>query len=161
MARPTKLTSEVTKRICDAIQLGATYEHAAQYGGVTYRAMRNWVQRGENEIERRDNPRVVEGTQKWNTEEPFVQFFQDIKDAEAKAVIGWLAKIEKAANEGTWQAAAWKAERRYPGIYGKQVQEHKHIGKVNHTFTIDDFMKAQSDLRQWQADDSNGNTDTD
>jgi hypothetical protein len=29
--------------------------------------------------------------------------------------------IDKAAGEGTWQAAAWKLERRYPESYGRTV----------------------------------------
>ena len=33
--------------------------------------------------------------------------------------------IEQAAKDGTWQAAAWKLERRYPQEYGKTVQEHQ------------------------------------
>jgi hypothetical protein len=35
-----------------------------------------------------------------------------------------LAKIEKAASDNNWAAAAWKLERRYPDVYGRTVQEH-------------------------------------
>jgi hypothetical protein len=38
-------------------------------------------------------------------------------------MVGWLAKIEAAANEGAWQAAAWKLERRYPHEYGRSAVE--------------------------------------
>ena len=111
MARPSKLTAEITEKLRRAIQLGATYEHACNYAGVSYRAFRYWMEKGE-------------GANRGK----FFQFFQDIKGSEGKATIGWLAKIEMAANDGTWQAAAWKLERRYPDEYGRQVRKVEHSG---------------------------------
>ena len=89
-ARP-KLTPDVQKRICDAIAIGATYDLAAKYGGVTYETLNQW---------RKTKP----------------QFSEAVKEAEGRAAVGWLAKIEQAANQGHWQAAAWKLERRYRNI---------------------------------------------
>lgn len=118
MARKTKLTPEVQARIVDAIGQGATYELAAQYGGVTYQTVLNWLERGE-----RDG------------KGPFFEFLEAVKLAEGKAAVKWLALIDKAARgtedrPGQWQAAAWKMERRYPHSYGKQVQEQEHSGEV-------------------------------
>lgn len=96
-----------------AIQLGATYALAAQYGGVTYETFNNWMNKGEA---------ARSGV--------YFQFFNAIKEAEGKGAIGWLAKIEKAANDGSWQAAAWKLERRYPEQYGRQVKDNRHSGYV-------------------------------
>lgn len=106
MARPTKLTPDVQARICQAVQLGATYELAAQYGGVAYETLRSWLRAGE---------------QRPNS--PHAAFSAALKEAEGKGVLGWLAKIEKAASDGEWTAAAWKLERRYPQTYGRRVQE--------------------------------------
>jgi len=107
MGRRTKLTPDVQNRIAQAIQLGATYEQAANYGGVHYTTFGEWMRRGAA---------AKAGK--------FRSFYETIKDAEGKSVVGWLAKIEKAANDGSWQAAAWKLERRYPGDYGRQRIEH-------------------------------------
>lgn len=102
--RRSKYTPDCVKRITDAIALGATYQHACNYGGITFETFNQWrAHRAE--------------------------FSDAVKDAEGRAVIGWLAKIEKAANEGTWTAAAWKLERRYPNDYGKTVTENQHTGK--------------------------------
>lgn len=101
MAARSKLTPDVQERICQAIAIGATYDLAAKYGGVDYRTFHRW----------RESNR---------------QFCQAVEDAEGRAVVGWLAKIEKAANEGAWQAAAWKLERRYPADYGRTVQD-QHV----------------------------------
>lgn len=96
--RPTKLTPEAQKRITDAIQMGATYRLACLYGGISEDTFARW----------RDT----------NSD-----FAYAIKEAEGKGVLGWLARIEQAAKDGAWQAAAWKLERRYPQEYGRQVHE--------------------------------------
>lgn len=108
MARPTKLTPETQDRIVTAIRLGATYELAAQYGGIHYDTFRVWMDK-------------------------YPAFSEAIKKAEGEALVGWLAKIEKAANDGAWQAAAWKAERRYPHVYGRTVQAQEHSGELTIT----------------------------
>lgn len=106
MARPTKLTQEVKKRIVAAIKQGATYELSSQYGGIHYDTFNRWMKQGQEE-----------------TEGEFCQFYEAIKKAEGEAVVGWLRKIEASARDGNWQAAAWKLERRYPKDYGKQLHE--------------------------------------
>lgn len=99
MARRSKYSPEVVQRIVQAIGLGATYDLAAKYGGVSIDTFNVW----------RDSKS---------------EFSDALKEAEGRAVVGWLAKIEKAATDGNWQAAAWKLERRYPHDYGRRVQEH-------------------------------------
>ena len=108
VGRPLRLTPDVQQRICTALAVGATYAHAAQYGGVSYDAFNEWLHRGENG----DSPE-------------FVEFRQAVKDAEARATVAWLTNIEQAATEGAWQASAWKLERRFPRDYGRfERQEH-------------------------------------
>jgi hypothetical protein len=128
MPRPTKLTAETQAKIERAIRMGATYELAAKFGGVSYNTFNEWRKRGEAELERRDNPRVKEGTEQWIQEQPFLEFYETIQKAEGDAAVGWLAKIEKSANDGSWQAAAWKLERRYPENYNRNRTEHTGEG---------------------------------
>jgi|SRR5579871_6362431 len=96
MARPTKYRPDVVKRITDAIAVGATYEHAAQHGQISYDTFNEW---------RQSKP----------------EFAEAVSDADARFVVGQLAKIERAGNEGAWRAAAWKLERRFPQAYGRQA----------------------------------------
>ncbi len=98
MARRSKYTPETVDKLTQAIRLGATYVLACSYAGISERTFREWME----------------------TKPPF---FQSVKEAEGAATVGWLAKIEKAASDGNWQAAAWKLERRYPEMYGKQRLE--------------------------------------
>jgi transposase len=98
MGRRSKYTPDVVARIVKAIELGSTYELACHYAGIRYETFRVWQE-----------------------EKP--AFSALVKAAEGNAVVKWLSEIEKAAEEGSWQAAAWKLERRYPQTYGRTVQE--------------------------------------
>lgn len=90
-----KYTPERVERIISAIRMGATQRLAASYAGVTEDTIIAWRKRHPD-------------------------FLDAFKVAEGEASVGWLKVIENAANEGTWQAAAWKLERRYPDEYGRQ-----------------------------------------
>lgn len=130
MGRPTDLTPETHKIITSAIAYGGTYEASAHAGGVSYDTFNNWMKRGEAELVRRDNPRVKEDTQQWQTEQRFVEFFKAIKKAKGDRQIRWLEQIEKAATGGAWQAAAWKLERTEPENFGRQKIDIEHSGEV-------------------------------
>jgi hypothetical protein len=113
MSRPRKDTNAVLTKLCKAIQLGATYELACKFARIAPSTLRNWLQAAEQ---------AQPGTKAR-------QVLERLEAAEGLAAVGWLAKIEAAANDGTWQAAAWKLERRYPDSYGRQVVQHE--GSVN------------------------------
>jgi hypothetical protein len=100
MARRSKYTPEVVQRVVQAIELGATYELACGYAGISHETFAQW---------RRSKP----------------EFLEAVKEAEGRAAVKWLAKIEQAASDGTWQAAAWKLERRHPHDYGRTITEHQ------------------------------------
>jgi hypothetical protein len=118
LGRPTALTPEVHARIVEAVETGATYELAASYGGVSYVTLNNWRNRGQAELDRvANNPRASIR----KNEQPFVDFFNAIKNAEGKAAMKWLQMIDDAMPEN-WQAAAWKLERRYPDDYGRRTE---------------------------------------
>jgi transposase len=120
VARPSKLTDAVIPKLAEAIRLGATYEIACKYAGVTYQTLRNWIIDGET---------AREGSAARNLRDK-------LEEAEGRGAVQWLAVIEKAAKEGTWQAAAWKLERRYNKDYGNRTtvdfnlrQEVKELAK--------------------------------
>jgi transposase len=111
MGRRSKYTPDVVQRVTEAIRLGATYEIACQYAGISHTLFHQWM----------------------NTK---VEFLEAVKESEGRGAVQWLAVIEKAAKEGTWQAAAWKLERRYNKDYGNRTtvdfnlrQEVKELAK--------------------------------
>jgi len=101
--RKTKYTPEVVERITHAIRLGATHRLACLYAGVSHETFYRWL-----------------------SEKP--DFYDAVKLAEGAGAVGWLAKIEQAAQSGEWTAAAWKLERRYPDEYGRRVQDTRLSG---------------------------------
>lgn len=120
MGRPTKLNAGTQSKIEQAIRMGATYDLACKYAGISYTTLRNWINRAEAELERVANNSRARIRQ---DERAYIDLLEAIQKAEGDAAIGWLAKIEKAANDGSWQAAAWKLERRYPADYNRNRTE--------------------------------------
>jgi hypothetical protein len=107
--RRSKYTPETVDKLTQAIRLGATYELASLYAGID-----------------------VSTFHAWRNAKP--DFSDAIKAAEGEGAIKHLANIDRAANgiknaDGhwvelpDWKASAWKLERRYPQMYGRQAVE--------------------------------------
>jgi len=113
VAAPTKFTEDTIKRLEHAISLGAPYSHACRYAGISDETFRQWRESKDG-------------------------FLGRMEKAEGKAVAGWLGKIERAASQGNWQAAAWKLERRYPADFGRrEAIDVKGTHEVAHSGRID------------------------
>ena len=98
MGRPTKKTAETIEKVCFALRQGATISLACQYAGIAPKTFRDW--RSADEALR-----------------------QQVEAIESKAAIAALERIHKGADEGSWQAAAWFLERRFPRDFGRQIRE--------------------------------------
>jgi len=99
-----KLTPERRAKAVAAVKLGMTRAQQAAYAGVSLSTLQKWLAKG----------RAAKGgaLSKWADE---------MEESEAVAIARNLAVIMKAAREGTWQAAAWYLERKYPDDYGRRV----------------------------------------
>lgn len=102
----SKYTPETVDKILNAIAVGAPYVHACGYAGISQDTFERW--RAQH-----------------------TEFAEAIKNAEGRAVVGWLAKIEKAASEGNWQAVAWKLERRYHEHFGRKDKVQIDVNKLD------------------------------
>ena len=94
--RPSKYRPDTVAAIIAAVEGGATYRHAAASVGVSERTLHDWQVRHPH-------------------------FSQALKTAEASACMAAIGTIRRAAEAGTWQAAAWYLERRYPAEYGRRA----------------------------------------
>ena len=99
--RRTKLTPETQAKIVKALRAGNTRRVAMLYANISEPTFYSWMKRGR------------EG------EEPFREFLEMVKSAEAHAEVRNVAIIQQAANE-TWQAAAWWLERKRPDDWGRR-----------------------------------------
>jgi len=94
MARPTKYTPETVKKILDALAAGNTRKASALYAGIGENTLGDWLNR-------------------------FRDFRDAVENAEARAEVGHVLNIRKAAGDGTWTASAWWLERRRHQDWGK------------------------------------------
>jgi hypothetical protein len=123
--RPTLLTPELQKSLCDVLAAGNYIDAACGYAGIHVSTYHDWVNRGEAELERRQSAHVKEGTAQWEREQPFVDFSEACKKARAQAEVSSVARIRKAGGDGQWQADAWFLERSMPAKWGRRVVEHQ------------------------------------
>lgn len=102
MARPTKLTEELTQAICENIELGLSYVLSCKAVGISFETFASWIRRGAT-----------------GEEKKYADFHNRVRAAEAICAKNCLERIREAASHGTWAASAWLLERRYPADYGK------------------------------------------
>ena len=86
---------ETKKRLVEGIRLGLTNKLAAAYAGISESTFYLWMQQAR------------EGDQEK------IELSESLKKAEAQSAAHSLAVIKKAAQDGTWTAAAWMLERRH------------------------------------------------
>lgn len=102
MARPQKLTPELTQQISLLIREGNLPSVSASICGISPSTFFNWMKRG-----REGEPR-------------FLEFSESVERAFAGATIDRVSYIARAAEIGHWRAAAWLLERTCPERYGKR-----------------------------------------
>jgi transposase len=94
----------VTEQVTRLLRVGNTVEIAAEAAGISRATFFNWMDRGlldgsDNEIHR--------------------DFRDAVEQARAEAEATLVARIAKAAQNGSWSAAAWLLERRSPENWAK------------------------------------------
>ena len=116
VGRPVKINPTIQAELVKMIQAGNYMETAAAFVGISISTMRDWIRRGEREAQRFiDEPRA----RPIKSETPFLEFSAAIKKAQAAAEIRDVIIIGDAARE-SWQAAAWRLERKYPEKWGRK-----------------------------------------
>ena len=129
MARPTKLTPELQKRITDAIQGGVDKKVAAAMAGIAESTFYDWLDQGR----------------KPDALPEFSEFSESIERAEAEAEVVKVSRISIAANNGNWKAASWWLERKHPERWSETKKLQTEItgadgGPVK--ISIEDAKKA-------------------
>lgn len=105
MSYPSKFTPEARKAIVNSLKAGDFLEVAAAKAGVSARTAHEWMKRGGR------------------GEKGYAEFLTDVEAANAHAESAYRGILNKAASEGTWQAAAWVMERRFPQRWQLKVRE--------------------------------------
>ena len=112
--RPTALTEEVGNRIIAAIQRGAYMETAAQFAGIAPGTLHAWMKKAAK-LRDSDLPVIQPENQR------LVEFHEAIQRALAESEVRDVNVIDQAAQQGQWQAAAWKLERKHHARWGRKM----------------------------------------
>ena len=102
MARPTKLTPEVQRKICDAVSGGNFRNVAARWAGVPLSTFWHWCQQGKAATKGRKR-----------------EFWEALLEAEKAAEIRAVALIMKAAQDDA-KHAQWWLERKHHKRWGRK-----------------------------------------
>lgn len=136
MANKLKLTAELQAKICDAIRMGNYMETAAAFAGISKDTFYRWLKKGA---------RARSGI--------YREFHDAVHKALAEAEVRDVAIIANAAKE-SWQAAAWRLERRHPERWGKKERiyaEMDHQGD-----SLAELVAAIKESARAIANDSDG-----
>lgn len=101
--RPSKFTPEVREKVLAAVAQGMHRSTAAAYAGISLSTLNKYLAIGASA----DAPPEYE------------QFLAEVLQREAQSEMTDIMRINKAAQDGEWRAAAWKAERRHPERWGR------------------------------------------
>ena len=152
MARKSKLNEERAQKIIELIEEGAYAAQAARAAGIGERTFYRWLEHGEAAADSCES--WDEDVQTWNDlsdrqrralpdlrpdwfrapdENQYLlwQFWQGVKKAEASAELQAVGVVRQAAAEGTWQAASWYLERKFPERWARR-DKTVHEGSVSH-----------------------------
>jgi hypothetical protein len=129
MARPTKLTAELTRKLCDLVAAGVELPRAAACAGLVPRTVERWRERGA----------AARGG-------PYRELYLALAQADAQAEVRDVLLIGKAA-QTSWKAAAWRLERRFPDRWGpRRPVEAKTEVCVEHTAArVREALRAMND----------------
>lgn len=100
---------EIMGKIVASLRAGAYPETAAALAGINRDTLYDWLKKGR-------------GDDKTPPREPFATFAREVEAAMAEAELRDLEILRRAAEDGVWQASAWRLERRWPQRWGRRQE---------------------------------------
>jgi hypothetical protein len=104
------------KALTDALRGGSDLDTACQFAGLSTNQVLKFLEQGKLEAER-----ISAGIAAQPALADTLEFWENLKKARADAIVRNVAALQKAANDGQWQAAAWWLERTVPEQYAKRT----------------------------------------
>ena len=133
MARPSKLTPDIQKRIGDNIALGLTYRLAAESAGVTYKTFNLWMQQGQKDKSGK-----------------YFEFARYINKCNADGARVLLEKLNDAAKAGNCTVCAWILERRFPEDFGRRLYRKTNVvsENLNQNVNVEIIVQDTDEVRK-------------
>jgi hypothetical protein len=162
--RPTALTPQVLEDVRRLLPTCLYIETVADFISLDRTTVRKWLKRGAKEHQRVSRNKRAKIRQ---AEALYLELFLTYKKALAEGLIYDLGIIKKAAADqvvtdesgvtvavrpGQWQAAAWRAERRFPGQWGrKDTVVMSDVSQRELDAEIERELARLADARQTEA----------
>lgn len=133
---------DIIDRLIDALRAGNTIRNACNYAGIRTSTYFAWTAKARKETDDRQqgkhpNPRL----------EPLLEIMDRVRKAQADAIVRNVSIIQKAASDGTWQAAAWWLERTQHRDYARRtIVTGNDDGPVEVAITPHDLDKRIAEL---------------
>lgn len=105
MPRKSIISEEIIDAVVNSLRAGNYILTACEYAGISNDAYYDWIERAKDP----DAPEL------------FHKFAAEVKKARAGAEMRNVNNIQKAAQNGTWQASAWWLERSFPDRWGRRT----------------------------------------
>ena len=112
MARNTKLTRTLQKKICDALRRGHYMTTAAPLAGVSARSAQSWLAIGREVVERLEKGQKVD-----KADTIYLNFLYATNEATSHAADTALRTLETGIAENP-RTAQWFLTRRFTGSWG-------------------------------------------
>ena len=107
---------DIISRLVEALKAGNYVDDACAYAGIAESTYYLWMERG-----RRAAAALAAGETPKPADAPYVEIMESASRARSAAVVRNVNFINRAASEGTWQAAAWWLERTRPDKFGRRL----------------------------------------
>ena len=131
MARPSKLSPDITKRIGENIALGLTYSLAAEAAGITYQTFHEWHKKGKN-----------------SKSGEYFEFYKFIQKCNADAAKKCLERLNEAAKAGNCTVCMWILERRFSEDFGRRQYRKMDIVSENKNENVKITVQEANILRK-------------
>lgn len=149
--KPMTVDDPKFKRLIEALTAGNYMNIACEYAGIGESTVYKWLAEARDEF-----AAVSQGRLPDKEKARLLEMADAINNARAEAETRNVFMIQKAAREGTWQAAAWWLERTAPKRWGRYVRTQitgPDDGPVQVAVTTRDL---EAKLSQLIEDASNG-----
>lgn len=129
VGRPSKLTADMTKQICDLLVAGNYLETVCDFVGIDTTTAYDWIARGK-----RGWQVDIEGG--------YVEFSHAVKKATGQVEMTTVNRLRQ--GEDNWQRLAWWLERRHPDKWGNRGKSTLDVKVINVTELSDDELETIS-----------------
>jgi hypothetical protein len=131
MARPSKLSPDVTKRIGENIALGLTYSLAAEAAGITYQTFNEWHKKGKN-----------------SKSGEYFEFYKFIQKCNADAAKKCLERLNESAKAGNCTVCMWILERRFSEDFGRRQYRKMDVVSENKNENVEIIVNDADGIRK-------------